>query len=176
MSEPTRTADSRHWPFAGPYKPEEIGAMELTARQVRKLILDEHSILRNEMADIGTLLEDIAAKRIEAAERLRHRLESFYDAFLKHISHEDSLLRPVLANIDAWGAVRVEKMDDEHRDQRASIAALVALDPNRDFEGYLSRVQAFVAAVGADMATEEQECLSPETLRDDTIVIDYFTG
>ncbi len=150
--------------------------MELTASQVRKLILDEHSVLRDEMADIGTLLEDIAAKRRETAERLRHRLASFYDAFLKHISHEDSLLRPVLANIDAWGAVRVEKMDDEHREQRASIAALVGLDPNRDFEGYLSRVQAFVAAVAADMATEEQECLSPETLREDTIVIDYFTG
>lgn len=150
--------------------------MELNASQIRKLILDEHDVLRDEMEDIATLLKDVAAKRAEAAERLQHRMKKFYDAFLKHIAHEDSLLRPVLANIDAWGAVRVERMDDEHREQRSTIAALTSLDPTRDFEGYLSRVQAFVADVTADMEGEEHECLSSDILRDDTIVIDYFTG
>ena len=150
--------------------------MELNSSQIRKLILDEHAVLRDEMEDIATLLQDVAAQRAEAAQRLQQRMRKFYDAFLKHIAHEDSLLRPVLANIDAWGAVRVEKLDDEHREQRSTIAALTALNPMSDFEAYLKRVQAFVTAVAADMAAEEQECLSPNILRDDTIVIDAFTG
>ncbi len=150
--------------------------MELNASQIRTLILDEHAVLRGEMEDIATLLKDVAAQRADAAQRLQQRMKVFYQAFLKHIAHEDALLRPVLANIDAWGAVRVEKMDDEHREQRSIIAALTSLEPTRDFDGYLARVQAFVAAVAADMAGEEHECLSPDILRDDTIVIDAFTG
>ncbi len=150
--------------------------MELTATQIRKLILDEHAVLRDELQDIATLLQDVTAKRAQAAERLRHRMKTFSEAFLKHIAHEDSLLRPVLANIDAWGAVRVEKMDDEHREQRSTIAALTSLEMASDLEGYLARIRAFVLAISADMEAEEHECLSPDILRDDTIVIDYFTG
>jgi iron-sulfur cluster repair protein YtfE (RIC family) len=150
--------------------------MELNASQIRQLILDEHAVLRDEMEEIATLLKDVHAKRTEAAARLQHRMNKFYGVFLNHISHENSLLRPVLANIDAWGAVRVEKMDDEHREQRSTIEALTALDPTRDFESYLSRVQAFVTDIAVDMEEEEHECLSPDILRDDTIVIDYFTG
>ena len=151
--------------------------MELEATQVRKIILDEHSVLRNELKDIVTLVADAAVQRGEVAERLCHRLNNFYDAFLKHIAHEGSLLRPVLADIDAWGPVRVEKLDDEHRQQRATIAALMALDPKEDLEGYLGRVKAFARAVAMDMEAEERECLSTAVLRDDTsIVLDTFTG
>jgi len=150
--------------------------MELNSSQIRELILDEHVGLRDEMEDIASFLADVAAERAEVATRLHRRLKNFYDAFLKHIAHEDSLLRPVLANIDAWGAVRVEKMDDEHREQRSTIAELLALDPKTNLEGYLASVQAFLTAVKADMAEEEHECLSPDVLRDDTIIIDTFTG
>jgi hypothetical protein len=150
--------------------------MELDATQVRRIILDEHSVLRSELEDIVTLLGDAAVHRTDAAPRLHHRMKAFYDAFLKHIAHEDSLLRPVLADIDAWGPARVEKLDDEHRQQRATIAALAALDPGQDMDGYLGRVKVFVREVEKDMADEERECLSPEILRDDTIVIDTFTG
>src|SRR5271169_813172 len=108
--------------------------MELDASQIRRLILDEHAVLRDEMDDIALLLQDVAAQRAEAAERLQHRMKKFYDAFLKHIAHEESLLRPVLANIDAWGAVRVEKMDDEHREQRSTIAALTSLEGASNLE------------------------------------------
>jgi hypothetical protein len=150
--------------------------MELDAAQVRSIILDEHSVLRDELDDVRTLLDDVAVRRTGAVSRFHHRMRGFYDAFLKHIAHEDSLLRPVLAVIDVWGPARVEKMDDEHRQQRATIAALTSLDPGADLEGYLDRIRAFVTEVEDDMAAEERECLSPDVLRDDTIVIDSFTG
>jgi iron-sulfur cluster repair protein YtfE (RIC family) len=150
--------------------------MELDASQVRKIILDEHSVLRDELEEVVTLLEDVAAQRADAAGRLSHRMKTFYDAFLKHIAHEDSLLRPVLADIDAWGEARVKKLDEEHRQQRATIAALAALDPWSDVEGYLGRVKEFVREMTTDMAAEERDCLNPDILRDDTIVIDSFTG
>jgi iron-sulfur cluster repair protein YtfE (RIC family) len=150
--------------------------MELDATQVRTIILDEHSMLRDELEDVRALLDEVAAHRSGAALRFHHRMKSFYDAFLKHIAHEDSLLRPVLREIDVWGPARVEKMDDEHRQQRATIAALTSLDPSIDLEGYLGRIRAFVTEVEKDMSAEERECLSPDILRDDTIVIDSFTG
>jgi len=150
--------------------------MELDATQVRKIILDEHCVLRDELQEIGTLLDDVAVQRADATARLRLRLMAFYSAFLKHIAHEESLLRPVLRDIDAWGPVRVERMDEEHRQQRATIVALAALDPAVDLDAFLGRVKAFVREVERDMADEERECLSPEVLRDDTIVIDTFTG
>jgi iron-sulfur cluster repair protein YtfE (RIC family) len=150
--------------------------MELNASQIRKLILDEHAVLRDELEDISALLRDVAAERAQVAERLQRRMKKFYEAFLKHIAHEDSLLRPVLANIDAWGAVRVDKLDEEHREQRSVIGALTSLEAASNLENYLARTQGFVDSVMADMAAEEHECLSPDILRDDTIVIDYFTG
>jgi len=150
--------------------------MELDASQVRQIILDEHSVLRDELEEVVTLLEDVAAQRADAAARLKQRMKAFYDAFLKHIAHEDSLLRPVLADIDAWGPARVQSLDEEHRQQRATIAALAGLDPAEDVEGYLGRLKEFVREMKKDMADEERDCLNPDILRDDTIVIDTFTG
>jgi iron-sulfur cluster repair protein YtfE (RIC family) len=150
--------------------------MEFDATQIRKVILDEHSLLRDELKDIRNLLEEVAVQHREAGARLHHRMVTFYDAFLRHIAHEESLLRPVLADVDAWGPARVEKMDDEHRQQRATIAALTMLDPGLQEEGNLGRIRAFVTEVERDMAVEEREGLSPDVLRDDTIVIDSFTG
>jgi len=43
-------------------------------------------------------------------------------------------------------------------------------------EAYLGRLKEFVREMKKDMAEEERDCLNPDILRDDTIVIDTFTG
>jgi iron-sulfur cluster repair protein YtfE (RIC family) len=150
--------------------------MELSAGQIRSLILDEHAMLRDLLEDIQESFADAEARTPGSVDRLTGRMRRFYEALLKHITHEETVLRPVVAEADAWGAARVEKMDEEHRVQRAAVRALSALTFTSDLDAELRRVRDFTQAIGRDMDAEERECLSEEVLRDDVIVIDTFTG
>jgi hypothetical protein len=83
---------------------------------------------------------------------------------------------PVLADIDNWGPIRIEQMDEEHVAQRATIDALSRLQPEADVKAYAAKIQAFVREIFADMDAEERECLNRDVLRDDTTSIDAFGG
>ena len=86
------------------------------------------------------------------------------------------MLRPVVAIADAWGAARVEKMDQEHRAQRDAVRALSGLTFTSHRDDELRRLSDFLRDLEQDMEAEERGCLSEEVLRDDMIVIDTFTG
>ena len=96
--------------------------------------------------------------------------------FLKHIAHEDVVLRPLLANLDAWARERVDHMDQEHREQREKLQALARLNPTADPAAFTARVHETLQWIRADMAGEEKELLTPEVMRDDIIVVDSFGG
>ena len=150
--------------------------MELSASQVRSLILDEHAILRNILEEIEEALGEMTRRVPGAVRRLRASLRTFQDAFLRHLSHEETVLRPLLKDVDAWGPARVETMDEEHRTQRAAIAELSRLALDQDVDGTIQHIEEFVRRLRADMDGEEQHALSEEVLRDDIIVIDTFMG
>jgi hypothetical protein len=150
--------------------------MELSAGQIRSLILDEHAMLRGLLEDIRESFADAEARTPGSVDRLTGRMRRFYEALLKHIAHEETMLRPVVAEADAWGPARVEKMDEEHRAQRAAVLALSGLTFTSDLDAELRRVRDFAQAICKDMDAEEHQCLSEEVLRDDVIVIDTFIG
>jgi iron-sulfur cluster repair protein YtfE (RIC family) len=150
--------------------------MELSASQVRSLILDEHTILRNVLEDIEDSLGEMTRRVPGAVRRLRASLRTFQDAFLRHLSHEETVLRPLLKDVDAWGPARVEAMDEEHCAQRAALAELSRLALDQDLDCTVMRVEEFIRRLRADMDGEEQRALSEEVLRDDIIVIDTFGG
>jgi iron-sulfur cluster repair protein YtfE (RIC family) len=150
--------------------------MELSAGQVRSLILDEHAMLRDLLKDIEESFVDIEARTPDSVGRLIGRMRRFYDALLKHIAHEEMVLRPIVAVADAWGTARVEKMDQEHRAQRAAVRLLSAWTFTSNVDVKLRRIRDFVRGIAKDMDEEERGCLSEEVLRDDVIVIDTFTG
>jgi iron-sulfur cluster repair protein YtfE (RIC family) len=150
--------------------------MELSASQVRSLLLDEHAILRNVLEEIEESLGEMTRRAPGAVRRLRTSLRTFQDAFLRHLSHEETVLRPLLVDVDAWGPARVEAMDEEHRSQRAAIAELSRLTVDQDVDGTVQHLEGFVRRLRADMDGEEQHALSEEVLRDDIIVIDTFGG
>ena len=150
--------------------------MELSASQVRSLILDEHAILRNILEEIEEALGEMTRRVPGCIGRLRASLRTFQDAFLRHLSHEETVLRPLLVDVDAWGPVRVEAMDEEHRLQRQALAELSRLSLETDIDGTVGRVEEFVRRLRADMDGEERHALSEEVLRDDIIVIDTFMG
>jgi len=150
--------------------------MELSASQVRSLILDEHAVLRDVLEEIETALGELSRRVPGAIGRLRVSLRTFQGAFLRHLSHEEIVLRPILADIDAWGPARVESMNEEHADQRAALAELCRLPLDQDLDGTVRSIDSFVRKLRAEMDWEEQNALSPNVLRDDILVIDTFMG
>ena len=150
--------------------------MELSASQVRSLILDEHTILRNVLEEIEESLGELTRRVPGSVRRLRTSLRTFQDAFLRHLSHEETVLRPLLKDVDAWGPARVEAMDEEHRSQRVALAEVSHLALDQDVDGTIQHIEEFVRRLRADMDGEEQHALSEEVLRDDIIVIDTFGG
>ena len=150
--------------------------MELSASQVRSLILDEHTVLRDILEEIEEALGELTRRVPGSLGRLRASLRTFQDAFQRHLRHEETVLRPVLANVDAWGPARVESMDEEHRAQRAALAELTRVRLEEDFDRTIQSIEAFVQRLRADMDGEERHALSEEVLRDDIIVIDTFMG
>ncbi len=150
--------------------------MELSASQVRDLILDEHIILRDILEEIEASLGEMTRRVPGALGRLRASLRTFHDAFLRHLQHEETVLRPLLVDVDAWGPARVDSMDEEHRSQRAALAQLSRVALDADVDCTIQHVEEFIRRIRADMAGEEQHALSEEVLRDDIIVIDTFMG
>ena len=150
--------------------------MELSASQVRSLILDEHTVLRDILDEIEEALGELTRRVPGSLGRLRASLRTFQDTFQRHLRHEETVLRPVLANVDAWGPARVESMDEEHRAQRAALAELTRVRLEEDFDRTIQSIEAFVQRLRADMDGEERHALSEEVLRDDIIVIDTFMG
>lgn len=150
--------------------------MELSASQVRSLILDEHTVLRDVLDEIEETLGEMTRRVPGAIGRLRGSLRTLHDAFLRHLSHEETVLRPILVDVDAWGPARVEAMDEEHRGQRAALAELPRLALDEDVDGTVQRIEDLVRRLRADMDGEETHALSEEVLRDDIIVIDTFMG
>src|SRR5262249_37892894 len=150
--------------------------MDLSASQVRNLILDEHAVLRNILEEIDQALGELTRRVPGAIGRLRASLRTFQDAFGSHLRHEETLLRPVLADVAAWARARGESMDEEHREQRGALAELTRLSLDADVDFTVQSVETFVRRLRADMDGEEKHALSEEVLRDDIIVIDTFMG
>ena len=58
--------------------------MELSASQVRSLMLDEHAILRDVLEEIEAALGELTRRVPGGLVRLRATLRTFRDAFLRH--------------------------------------------------------------------------------------------
>ena len=91
-------------------------------------------MLRDLLEDIDEGFADVEARTPGSLGRVIVRMHRFYDALLKHIAHEELVLRPAVAVADAWGTARVEKMDQEHLAQKAEIRSLAALTFTSDVE------------------------------------------
>ena len=91
---------------------------------------------------------------------------------LAHLYDEEKLLEPVLAKIDAWGAVRVELLRAEHTHQRAVLAVLTAEKAWPATTVVAGRTLSLCDDLLTDMEFEERELLNENLLRDDFILLD----
>ena len=149
--------------------------MVLKPSEIRTIILEEHCALRRRLLEIETGVNLVEAGTGSHGE-LHGALQRFYELFLLHITHEETILKPALREIDNWGPVRIELMDVEHAEQRLTIRALSQLTAEPDVKAYIARIRGFVEEVRLDMAAEERDFLSQDVLRDDSISIDAFGG
>ncbi len=150
--------------------------MELQNSKIRKIILGEHEGLRHALQTMEAGLEKVAKGDVEAQKALHGQLTRLLDTFLRHIEHEERILRPVLKDIDAWGPERLAHMDKEHAGQRVLVTHLAGLFPSATPDQWVTEVRAFVTHLREDMEGEEKDCLDPRLLRDDVISLDTFGG
>lgn len=146
--------------------------LELKHSEIRTTILEEHERLRERMQQLEVSLDG----RAGSSSGFPVALKSFLVEFSKHIAHEEELLRPVLAQVDAWARQRVESLDREHHEQRQKLSELAQMDPSAAPAAFVARVREALEWIRLDMAGEEKSILAPELLRDDIIVIDSFGG
>ena len=146
--------------------------MSIDNSKIRKIIMVEHEGLRISIRAIEGLLDRVAAADKAAIASAHQQLNAMLETFLRHIEHEERILRPVLEVIDAWGPQRRAAMDEEHKLQRALVMQLASSNPGDDPAAWARDVRIFAKDLLLDMADEEKTCLSTSVLRDDVVVVD----
>jgi hypothetical protein len=145
--------------------------MELTNEQRRQILGAQHARLRKTIevaraAARHTLATGGSGGELQAAVILLER------ELLAHLADEEKLLEPVLARIDAWGAVRVDLLRAEHTHQRAVLAVLTGEKAWPARAVVAGRTLALCDELLTDMDFEERELLNEKVLRDDFILLD----
>jgi hypothetical protein len=142
--------------------------------QIRTHSVREHQRLRD--AATGLVEQARACDCSQLRPPLARAISSLLDELREHIEREDARLGPVLAEIDAWGPQRVERLQEHRRIELATLAEMIQRlgQPLRD--GPLgAHVLRFVAWIEAELAREEREELDADVLRDD-VVVDGLDG
>jgi hemerythrin-like domain-containing protein len=142
--------------------------MELKHSEVRRIVLDEHNALRRQLRDIGETLEDVANDRPGSGDQLVTQWLGFAFSFLEHVQHEETLLRPVLEDIDAWAQVRVDRMDEDHLQQRSRVRDLMQTLTANPLEA-TEDLREFLDELAVDMDEEERLNLGEELMRDEVL-------
>ena len=132
--------------------------------QVERFIFDEHQQLRLRLKDLDASLVRVAAGSGQAFVDARRMFLDLLVAFGRHLEHEESLLVPVLARLDAWGPVRLEQLLREHADQRGEIAQLASLDAETSAGHWAALMGEFSGRLRKDMASEDHDFLGPNAL------------
>lgn len=162
---------------------EELGPEQeqLLPSQVRELILSEHAHLRSLLDRSEELALRLVSHGIFGdfeVQLLRHLGHQLYTAICRHMELENRLLAPALAELDAFGRARSERLLAEHAEQKGALeGTLLQLEdvtqPGKIMAETLERL---IASVRHDMEVEEQALLSPQLLRDDLVAEDVETG
>jgi hemerythrin-like domain-containing protein len=150
----------------------KLDVSKIDNSKIRRIVMGEHDHLRGNIRALQDMLPEAAKGKTEALATAKEDLNEMLAIFLRHIEHEEKILRPVLETIDAWGAVRKARMDEEHAEQRVLVMRLAAIDPTPDPVTWTREVGEFLQTLLADMVDEEKTCLSPNLLRDDVVVVD----
>jgi iron-sulfur cluster repair protein YtfE (RIC family) len=134
--------------------------------EIRTRVLVEHARLRSVIADVDRLACAVAAGETHRLESLRERAERLYRMLEQHIDHEDAIVAPVIARIDAWGPVRLEQMQHDHAGQRMLLKQAL-FDLGVEGRPLGQAVQSMCWEILHDMRREEHDLLHPDLWREE---------
>lgn len=147
-----------------------------TAEAARCLVLEQHLGLRR-LLMMGLAQASGVEDRLEPQhEPLRALVGEIRSAFVQHLADEEGLILPILKDDLPLGPLRAEALCDEHARQRAELEELCIWPEDRSDHELAMRFGRLAAALLADIAHEERELLTPDVIRDDSIVIDQCGG
>jgi iron-sulfur cluster repair protein YtfE (RIC family) len=134
--------------------------------EIRTRVLVEHARLRSVIADVDRLACAVAAGEMHRLESLRERAERLYRMLEQHIDHEDAIVAPIIARIDAWGPVRLEQMQHDHAGQRMLLKQAL-FDLGVEGRRLGQAVQSMCWEILHDMRREEHDLLHPDLWREE---------
>jgi len=145
----------------------------MTPGQVYTRLLEERSRLRATVAAVSSTLATVSH-----ADELRESALCLRNAVSDYTDVEDQLLPEVLRGLDAWGAERVNQMFAEHGRRRENLVEeLSAIDASGCDPFRVKRLLIeLITVVLSALATEEEQLLRPDVLRDDDTNVDEFGG
>ncbi len=146
--------------------------------EIRRRILSDHQALRGMLLSLESLGQQVSAGQRHLVGPLRLEGEALLDRLLTHMKWEDVHLRPALLAADAWGEARAERLDRDHREQRALLEDSLSRvrDPSRPACLLARNLLDLIALLRTDMDEEERDLLDTRVLRDDVVGIDVETG
>lgn len=148
-----------------------------TAEAIRKRILSDHDRLLDLVCRLKA--EASEARRDErAAARVRDSLIQLGAELGAHLAYEETVLVPLLTEVDTWGPLRAEHLLKDHVGQRAVLSALIddAGPGGRSIDALSDELTSFVDTFVQDMRDEEATFLNTEAMGDELVVGDQVHG
>ncbi len=143
---------------------------------IRTELLRQHEDLRARIRVLRAVTERCLAGE-NAHEELRRLLTGLTDAVRAHNAREEQLMAKVFPELDAWGPVRREVMNEEHiLEHDVLVGALIDAYAASDAKAAARNVVGLFDEILAHMAREEKVFLAPEVLADDEAPPDAFGG
>ena len=130
------------------------------------------------LLSLESLGQQVSAGQTHLVGPLRLEGEALLARLLTHMRWEDIHLRPALLAADAWGEARAERLDRDHREQRALLEDSLSRvrDPSRPARLLARNLLDLIALLRTDMGEEERDLLDERVIRDDVVGIDVETG
>lgn len=138
--------------------------MGLPLSHVLTELLAQHQALREILTSCEQLAGELEAGRIEPS-LLTRKVARLRVAFDSHNRYEDQFLRPVLGDIDAFGAVRLDHMVADHMEEHRLVRVGLASSEIGELRLTLDRLR-------NHLTTEERYFLSSKVLHDDLVTIE----
>lgn len=136
-------------------------------QEIRRRVMEEHQKLRGILDDLDGL-----AKRFDRQEavgdEIRELGAGLFEVFAAHLSLEDSLLAPALAEHAEDGSAVADRLVHEHEEQREMLRFLLRRleEDGRPTALVANELRSFSEYLRRDMQHEEETILRPDILPD----------
>jgi hypothetical protein len=149
----------------------------LDAGQAREAILGQHVRIRGLLARAQHVAEAALDGQPPSSDAVASSIGDIRTTMEVHLAFEEKTLLPLLRDDLPLGPVRADRLLDEHRRQRASLAALhTEARTYPDLPELAAKLAFLVEWLLADMAEEEKSLLTPDVIRDDIVNVDQSSG